>query len=271
MLFVHHIVNAVFGVVFVHVLLGVDLGKALELQGFGKTVGALIEVGGLVALTGNNERCTRFVDQNGVHLVHDRKGVAALHLVLLVNDHVVAQVVKAQLVVGAVGNIRVVGGLSAVVVEIVYDQTDLQTHILVELAHPFGVAARQIVVDGDDVHALAGQRVQICRQGRHKGLAFTGFHFGDPALMEHDAADDLHRKVLHAQHTPACLAAGGKGVGQNIVGGLAVCQTLLEQGGLVFQLALRHCGIFFFQRQHLVGDRLNALDFALAVVAKHCF
>ena len=33
-------------------------------------------------------------------------------------------------------------------------------------AHPVGVAAGEVVVDGDDVHAVAGQRVQVGRQRR---------------------------------------------------------------------------------------------------------
>ena len=39
----------------------------------------------------------------------------------------------------------------------------------VQLAHPGGVAPRQVVVDGDHVHALAGQRIEIHRQRRRPG------------------------------------------------------------------------------------------------------
>ena len=66
---------------------------------------------------------------------------------------------------------------------------------LVDRAHPFGVAAGQVVVDGHDVHALAArrgvgllgvgrvhrQRVQHDREGRRQRLALAGLHLGDLA------------------------------------------------------------------------------------------
>ena len=55
------------------------------------------------------ERGTGFVYEYGVNLVDDGEGVAALDHLLLVDGHVVTQVVKAQLVIGAVGYICVVG------------------------------------------------------------------------------------------------------------------------------------------------------------------
>jgi len=57
----------------------------------------------------------------------------------------------------------------------------------VELAHPVGVARREVVVHRHDVHALTGQGVQIDRQCRHEGLALAGLHFGDPAEVQRHA------------------------------------------------------------------------------------
>ena len=51
----------------------------------------------------------------------------------------------------------------------------------VEAAHPLRVAAGQVVVDRDDVHALAFERVQVGGQGRDQRLAFAGLHLGDLA------------------------------------------------------------------------------------------
>jgi hypothetical protein len=47
---------------------------------------------------------------------------------------------------------------------------------MIEPAHPDGVAASQIIVDGDDVHTLAGQGIQVAGQGRDQGLALAGAH-----------------------------------------------------------------------------------------------
>jgi hypothetical protein len=59
-------------------------------------------------------------------------------------------------------------------------------------AHPLGVAAGQVVVDGDHVDALAGERVQIHGQRGDQRLAFAGLHLRDFAAMQDDAADQLH-------------------------------------------------------------------------------
>ena len=57
--------------------------------------------------------------------------------------------------------------------------------------HPARITAGQVIVDRDQVHALAGQGIQVHRQGRHQGLAFTGAHLSDLALVQHRAADQL--------------------------------------------------------------------------------
>ena len=106
--------------------------------------------------------------------------------------------------------------------------------------HPFAVAAGQVVVDRDDVDALALQGVEIGRQRGHQGLAFAGDHFGDLAAVQHDAAEDLHVEVPHPQHPPPRLAADRKGVGQQVVQGLAGLQPLAELIGLLPQFRVGH-------------------------------
>ena len=54
-------------------------------------------------------------------------------------------------------------------------------------AHPLRVAASEVVVDRDDVDALAGDRVQDRGERRDEGLALAGAHLRDLALVEHDA------------------------------------------------------------------------------------
>ena len=152
-------IDDIVGIGLVLLLLRVHLADTLRLQRAGKRVGARVQVGGAVALSRNDQRGTRFVDQDGVHLVDDGVVMTALHLLLLVDHHVVPQIVKAHLVVGAVGDVGGIGGAALLVFEVVHNQTDRQPQIAVDLAHPFTVAACQIVVDRDDMHALAGQRI----------------------------------------------------------------------------------------------------------------
>ncbi len=150
-------------------------------------------------------------------LVDDGVDMAALRHVLEPVFHVVAQIVEAELVVGAVGDVAVVGLLALLVVEAVDDDADAEPEEFVDLPHPFGVALGEVVVDGDDMDAAAGERIEIDRQRRHQGLAFAGFHFRDAALVEHHAADQLHVEMALAQRALAGLAHGGKGGNQNVV------------------------------------------------------
>ena len=131
--------------------------------------------------------------------------------------HVVAQVVEAELVVGAIGDISQIGLLALHVVEIVDDAADRQSEKAIDLTHPFGVAAGEIIVDGHDVHAVAGQRVEVDGEGRDQGLALAGLHLGDHPAMQHDAAHQLHVEMALAERAFGGFAHGGEGVDQDIL------------------------------------------------------
>ena len=205
------LVHDVVGVeILVLLFLLVDGGIDLHAQGADKVLRLLVEVGALVALAGDDERGSRLVDEDGVHLVHDGEGMAALHHLLLVDGHVVAQVVEAHLVVRAVGDVGGVGGLTLLVREPVHDEADGETEGVIDLAHPLAVARGEVVVHGDDVHALARERVEVGRQNGDERFALAGLHLGDAALMEHDAADELHAERAHAEDAVAHLARDGK-------------------------------------------------------------
>ena len=198
-------------------------------------------VGGLVGGAGDDERGARFVDEDGVDFVDDGVVVAALHAILDVELHVVAQVVEAELVVGAVGDVGAIGGAALVVVEIVDDDADGEAEELVDLAHPLGVALGQVVVDGDHVDAVAGEGVEIAGEGGDEGFAFAGLHFGDLALVQDHAADELHVEVAHLHGAPAGLADHGKGFGQNFVERRAFCGLDFVGVGDAFERG-RRCG-----------------------------
>ena len=113
-----------------------------------------------------------------VHLTE--AGIEALER----GDHVVAQVVEAELVVGAVGDVRVVGSTAlgcAGLVQI--DAINRQTQIAVNRTHPLAVALCQVGVHRDQVGAPSGQRVQEERHRRDQRLAFARRHFSDVAAV----------------------------------------------------------------------------------------
>src|SRR5262249_16113888 len=138
---------------------------------------AVVLVRGFFGRTGNDQRGAGFVDQNRVDFVHDGELMAALNTVRDVVLHVVAEIVEAVLVVGAVGDIRTIGSAALVVVQIVDDNADREAEATIEWTHPFRVAASEIVVDGDDVNATTGQRIQDGGKCGDESLSFTGFHF----------------------------------------------------------------------------------------------
>ena len=197
--------------------------------------------------------------------------MAPLHQLAGIDAHIVAEVVEAHLVVGAVGDVGGVGVLALLSSEAVDDEAHLQTQEAVDLAHPLGVTLGQIVVDGDDVDALAGQRVQIGGKGGYQGLAFTGLHLGDPALMQHDAAHQLHPVGTHAQYTVRGLPHGGKSLRQNVIQGLAVGKTLLELRGLGLKLCIGEGLVFIAQRLDLVHNGVDGFQLPGAIIAKDRF
>ena len=121
-------------------LLLVDLVVALFEPG-NEDVDGVVEFRAVVERAGNDQRRARLVDQDGVHFVDDGVGVAALDHVLHRVLHVVAQIVEAELVVGAVGDVAGVGALALLVVDAVDDVADGEAEEAIDLAHPLGVAA----------------------------------------------------------------------------------------------------------------------------------
>ena len=188
--------------------------------------------------------------------------VAALHHVLDRVRHVVAQVVEAELVVGAVGDVGVVGGAPLVGRHLRQDHADVQAQEAVHAAHPLAVAFGQVVVDRDDVHALAGQRVEVGGQHAGQGLALTGLHLGDVAEVQRRAAHDLDVERALAQHPPGRLAGHRERLGQQVVEVLAAGDALLELVGLGAQFGVGQLLDVVGQGVDVVSDPLEALDHA---------
>ena len=221
-------------------------------------VDRLVELGAVVERPGDDQRRTRLVDQDRVHLVDDRVVVAALdHLVALVL-HVVAQIVEAELVVGRVGDVAGVGGAALLVVETVLDDADGQAEEPVDAAHPFGVAGGEVVVDGDDMDALALERVEVDGERRDKRLALAGLHLGDGAGVEHHAADHLHVEMTHPEGALGGLADDREGRYQQVVDGLALGKLRPELGRLAAQFLVAEGGVLVLERRDRADARLVA-------------
>ena len=66
----------------------------------------LVELGGVRRRAGNNQWGSRFIDQDGIHLIDDGVVQPALHTVFQPESHIVTQVIETVFVVGPVGDIR---------------------------------------------------------------------------------------------------------------------------------------------------------------------
>ena len=95
--------------------------------------------------------------------------------------------------------------------------------------------------DGHKTHIFSAQGVQVKRQGRGKGFAFTRLHFRDFALVQYDATDELDIKRDHvpcqfvvadftgcAAEAAAGILHGCEGLGKNGIKRFAFGDTLLE-------------------------------------------
>jgi hypothetical protein len=196
---------------------------------------AVVQVTRFLGLSADDERRARLVDEDVVHLVHDAEVAAALDPFGELRDHVVPEVVEAQLVVGGVGD---VGGVclppgdrtqvqhplvarTVVRVEheraVVLDDAERQPEAVEDGSHPLRVALGEVVVDGDHVDATAGHRVERGSERRHERLALAGAHLRDATLVEHHRAHQLHIERAHAQLPARHLASGCEHIREHVI------------------------------------------------------
>ncbi len=229
-LFVDNVV--ILRVQLVIILLLVCLLHPDRLEGAGQGVGLLVEVRGLLPLAGDNQGGAGLVNQDRVHLVHNGVVVAPLDLALLIGDHVVPQIVKAHLVVGAIGDVAGIGGLLGLRVHACDGQAHSEAHKVEDSCHHLPLVLGQVLVDRDNMHPFAREGVEVGGQGQGKGFALAGFHLSDAALVQDNAALNLHREQALGEHPVHGLPAGCESLGEDVVQGLALLQQLAEAGGL---------------------------------------
>ncbi len=226
------------------------LGRLAGLQHRRQPRELRVQVGGLLGGPGDDQRRARLVDQDVVDLVDDRERAcgertavlveapAVLDLLLDRVGHVVAQVVEAELGVRAVRDVAGVGGLLVLVGLHVLQHADRHPEPLIDRAHPLGVATGQVVVDGDDVDAVAAQAVE--RDGERSGqrLALAGLHLGDVAAVQDHAADQLHVEVAHAHRPPADLSRDRERLRQHVIERRARLRALTQLAEALAQLVV---------------------------------
>ncbi len=120
--------------------------------------------GGVVlGLSTDDQGRAGLIDQNRIHLVDDGEVQGALNTVMGLIDHVVAQIIKTVFVVGAVSDVGVVGRLLFFAWQLRQVDAHRQSQEVVELAHPLGISAGQVIVHRDHVHTFASDRIEVGR------------------------------------------------------------------------------------------------------------
>ncbi len=201
-----------------------------------------------------------------IDLVDDRVVELALLPLERAEAHVVAQVIEAELVVLAVGDVGLVRVAFLAIALRVNDDARLQSEKSVETPHPLRVAAREVVVHRDDVDAFAFERVQVRGERRDERLAFARFHLGDATLVEHHPADELHVVVTHLEDAAPRFTTRGERVDEDVVDLRAVVDLLFELDRPSFELLVRellHLGLEVVDGGDLRQDALH-----LALVAR---
>ena len=244
----------------------VVLARAQALRHLGELLVPLVDVPG--GGPGDDQRSACLVDENGVDLVDDDEGVAPLDQILGALSHIVAQVVKTELIVRAVGDVAGVllttlcGSLTG------QNATGGQPQEAVDAPHEVGLVLGEVVVDGYHVDALARQRPQEGGHGRHERLALTGLHLGDIAQVECGTAHDLDVEGPHAQHPVGRLAHCGECLRQQPIEGFPIDVALLEVRGDLFEVLVGEVRIGLRERLDLSGDGVKLLEGAALTDAK---
>src|ERR1051326_626197 len=210
--------------------------------------------------------------------------MTALHARGEVELHVVAQVVKTELVVRSIGDVGGVGRLPLEIIHVVLNATDLESEETMDLSHPFRVTRSKIIVDGDHINTASGERVQIRRKSGDQGLTFAGAHLGNLSLMQHESANHLHIKVPHAGRSLAGFAHYGKCFRKKLVQDFpfavlaivfvarvfdGILNPRLEMSGLLAKLVVRKFLDFGFERVDLFDDGTNRFQESLVAATEN--
>ncbi len=241
----------------------------LPLQFRRNVVQAVVELDVVVRLPRDDERSPRLVDQDRVHFVDDRVVEPALDPLGGLEHHVVAQVVEAELVVGAVGDVRRVRSLLVGMTHLRQVDADGEPEEAIDASHPVRVALGEVIVDRDDVHAPSAQGVEICRKRSDERLALAGLHFSDLAVVQHHAADELHVEDPHLQRSLPRLPDDGERFRQHGVKLLAVADALAQRDGTRAQLVVGERRRRRLQGVDLADDLSVLLEQALVTAAEY--
>ena len=100
--------------------------RSISNQSMNKGICSPVHVAGIDTLTGNNQRCTSLINQDRVDLVDDSEIKLALCKFFLICNHVVTQIIEAELVVGSISDVSLIRVLAIIALERIDNAADSQ-------------------------------------------------------------------------------------------------------------------------------------------------
>ena len=196
--------------------------------------------------------------------------MAALHHLRDTHLHIIAQIIEAIFIVRAVSD---VGGVSAFpawpVRVVIIDTIHRQAEEVIDLAHPFCVAAGEIVVHRHNMHAPTRQRVQVGSKGGDERFPFTRAHLSNLATVQRDAPDQLHIIMALSQRALGGFTDRCKGFRQKIIQRLAAFQALLIFIRFELELIIRESFKLWLQRVNARHNRAEFFQFPVIFCAEN--
>jgi hypothetical protein len=151
---------------------------------------------------------------------------------------------------------------------LILDDADGEPEEVIDRTHPVRVTLREVFVDGDDVHAFTRERIEVGGQRRHQRLAFAGTHLGDAAVVQREAADELHIEVAHLERAACGFADHRETFRREIGERFAFGEAAAEFGGLGSQGFIAQRLQRRLERGRLAHRRFIAFDDAIVAAAK---
>ena len=199
---------------------------------------------------GDDERSSCLIDEDRVHLIHDGVVVPALDQLVRAPRHVVAQIVEAEFVVGAVGDVRRVLLAPGGRVLPCEDHAGFQPQEAVHAAHEVRLVLGQVVIDRHHVHALAAQGIQVGGSRGDEGFALTGLHLGNVAQVQCRTAHELNVVVPLPQGPRRRFTYRREGFRKQTVQGFPVIDARFERVGFGAQFRVAERLEAFFEAVH---------------------
>ena len=222
--------------------------------------------------TGNDQRCSRIINQHGVDFIDHCEVMLSLHQVSTIPSHVVSEVVKTKFVVGTVDNITGVRLFSSCGIWRIFVNTiHAQSVEFKNWGIPFGVTLCQIIVDRHDMNATTSQCIQVGRQSRNQRFSFPSRHFGDFSFVENHTTDQLDIVMNHIPNNfragcqPAIMPNGNFSLDFNILFGYRQFPISHRSGNFQFSVFLKSAGSFFNYCKSLRHDLVQ--DFFQRLIA----